>query len=477
MKKLILSLTFFCLLISSCAPTATVPPVAQTPVILATQTLTPSLTPSTTPSPTITPTRTITPLPTIPTFAPTFDTRTIVTATPAPAAMCPKEDLTLKADFYVPSVPTCLATDMCVLSGTNEEILKFLNAGGNINAVAAKLRTAANGKYRDYVVQDLTGDNNPDLMFIDFSVQKRLHIFYCSEGQYKQFSSERDPYGSDWTIWSPLVEDLNLDNIPEVVFFYGLGVSCCKIYTLEWDGTYFQDLSPTGSTGTQPIIKDTNNDGTIEIIGEELAPSYPIGLARTQTIIYAWNGKSFEPSKEEFTMPTFLIQAIYDGDNALTTGDLDKALSFFQMAIENKSLDSWTEARALYEMKKWEARFASNYTPEPTPLPDLTEYPRLAAYAYYRMVILHAYLGQMDAAQIQYNTLQQKFGSDPYARPYVEMATAFWNAYQTSNKMYDGCAAAIEFAAGHPDLLTPLGSDYHGAQSHIYVPADVCPFR
>ena len=39
------------------------------------------------------------------------------------------------------------------------------------------------------------------------------------------------------------------------------------------------------------------------------------------------------------------------------------------------------------------------------------------------------------------------------------------------------CAAAIGYAAAHPQILTPLGSDYHGAQSHRYVPADVCPFR
>jgi hypothetical protein len=43
--------------------------------------------------------------------------------------------------------------------------------------------------------------------------------------------------------------------------------------------------------------------------------------------------------------------------------------------------------------------------------------------------------------------------------------------------MYDGCAAAIQYAVEHPEILTPLGSDYHGAQSHTYVPADVCPFR
>jgi hypothetical protein len=76
-----------------------------------------------------------------------------------------------------------------------------------------------------------------------------------------------------------------------------------------------------------------------------------------------------------------------------------------------------------------------------------------------------------------YNTLQEKFGNNQYGRPYVEMATTFWNAYQSTHKMYDGCAAAIQYAAEHPDILTPLGSDYHGAQSHIYKPEDVCPFR
>ena len=83
----------------------------------------------------------------------------------------------------------------------------------------------------------------------------------------------------------------------------------------------------------------------------------------------------------------------------------------------------------------------------------------------------------MDAAQTQYNTLQSMFPEGNPGHPYAEMATGFWNTHQSSGKMYDGCAAAIEYAAEHPDILTVLESDYHGWQSHIYVPADVCPFR
>lgn len=92
-------------------------------------------------------------------------------------------------------------------------------------------------------------------------------------------------------------------------------------------------------------------------------------------------------------------------------------------------------------------------------------------------MLLHTVRGYESDAGTVYNTLQQKFGSDPDGRPYAEMASAFWDAYQSTHKMYDGCAAAIHYAAEHPEILIPLGSHYHGAQSHTYVPADVCPFR
>ena len=92
-------------------------------------------------------------------------------------------------------------------------------------------------------------------------------------------------------------------------------------------------------------------------------------------------------------------------------------------------------------------------------------------------MLLHLVQGNESEAITTYNTLLEIFGNDPHARPYVEMATAFWEVYQSTHKMYDGCAVAIQYAVEHPEILIPLGSDYHGAQSHIYVPEDVCPFR
>jgi hypothetical protein len=171
----------------------------------------------------------------------------------------------------------------------------------------------------------------------------------------------------------------------------------------------------------------------------------------------------------------YRFQAVEDADRATLLGEYDSALSLYQDVIFSDKLDSWSEERALQISARLEVWYG---TPTPTAFPeDKTEYPRLAAYAYYRMVILHTFLSEMEAAQVKYATLQEKFPTGSPGQPYVEMASAFWDAWQSTHKMYDGCAAAIGYAAAHPEILTPLGSDYHGQQSHIYVPADVCPFR
>ena len=439
------------------------------------QTSTPSSAPTKTQTP-VPPTSTVTPLPTIPTFTPTFDVSTIVTVTPAEKAECPKENPNLVPTFYVPSFPECFDKDMCVFSGTEQEIQEFLNKGGNIQLIISKLQPAMNRGHKELAYQDMTGDSIPDLMFIDFSMQERMHILYCSNGRYEVFTSEKDPYGSDLMAWKPIIHDVNHNNLPEVIFTQAIGVGCCKIFTLEWNGTTFHDLSPNGFTNVEPIIDDFDKNGVDEIIGGANTEVYPVGLNRFGTIVFGWNGSTYELVKETFPPPTFRVQAVYDGDWETLNKDFEKAFDSYQTVINDSRLVPWSDARNLYEFRNWESRGAIALT-EPTPLPDLTEYPRLAAYAYYRIMLLHLVQGQEAEAASTYQTLQETFGNDPYAAPYVKMASAFWEAYQSTKKMYDGCAAAIQFAVEHPEILIPLGSDYHGWQSHIYKPADVCPFR
>ena len=224
------------------------------------------------------------------------------------------------------------------------------------------------------------------------------------------------------------------------------------------------------------LIRDFHNELILDS-GVPVWETYYSGLPwRNKRTYYKWNGQNYVPYKREFTQPEFRFQAVQDGDLAFSQEEYDKALSLYQEAIFSDKLNGYSLEIRENLQAVWDAGFGTGPTPTPYPV-EIDEYPKLAAYAYYRIMLLHIGQEHESDASTVYNTLKQKFGSDPYGRPYVEMATAFWNAYQSTHKMYDGCAAAIQYAAEHPEILIPLGSDYHGWQAKIYKPEDVCPFR
>lgn len=479
MKQLVMGLLSGILFLTACGQVTPIPvgdTATPSPLPTATQTSIPSATP----------TASITPLPAIPTFTSTFDVSTIPTVTPAPKAECPEENPNLGPTFYIPIHPGCFDIDMCVFSGTDKEILEFLNNGGVIPSAITKLKTAIRGNYQEYAYKDVTNDGIYDLMFIDFSMFGTLHIFFCKNGKYQVFSSPITGAEFFYNNQKIIVQDLNLNNIPEVIFLQLYGNSL-YIHIFEWNGQTFQDLSPNLTTGNEITIEDVDYNGTKEILGTGITSlsgfyGYPyfgssdfnIPQLRLMTYVYSWDGTNFSYSSEKFEQSQYRFQAIQDGDYAVFLGENVQALSLYQDAIFNEKLEWWSRAQYKYLQTEY---YNSNATLPPLPIEDPTEYPRLAAYAYYRIMLIHFVRGYESDANTTYNTLQQKFGDDPYGNPYVEMATAFWEAYQSTHRIYDGCAAAIQYVVEHPEILTPLGSDYHGSQSHTYVPADVCPFR
>src|ERR1051325_6655827 len=127
MKQILIGLLGGILILTACGQAS---PVIQTPSIPVVDkaTATPSQIPSNTiaPTPSQTPTASITSLPTIPTFTPTFDVRTIVTVTPAPKAVCPKEDPSVIAKFATPY------SDGSHEMYSSSDILNYLNSGGTL---------------------------------------------------------------------------------------------------------------------------------------------------------------------------------------------------------------------------------------------------------------------------------------------------------------------------------------------------------
>jgi hypothetical protein len=472
MKELVIGLISFVWFLNACAPATQ----ARPPSVIS-NSATPSSIPTATQTslPTETPTPSITPLPTIPTFTPTFDVSTIITVTPAPKAECPKEDPSVVAKFATPDN-----------YGTYEiytpsEILDYLNSGG----VLDQLQDSGLGK-----IADITGDGLNEVVYKSLV---SYAFFGCKDGKYQDLFH----FAGDFDVSLEGTIDLNKNGIPELILYNIVHYGYFDISVFEWDGNKFQSLinierdssiDPTidwvSTTDYYLKLMDINGDGFKEIVAVYDVNKLCGGFGdfcdgtpkRKQTTTLGWNGQNYVVKQRNYAVAQYRFQAIQDGDTASSQKEYDKALSLYQEAIFSDKLKSYSPEIRENLRAQWDASFGTTPTPTPYPI-ALDEYPKLAAYANYRIMLLHVVQGNESDASTVYNTLQEKFGNDPYGRPYVEMATTFWDAYQSTHKMYDGCAAAIQYAVEHPEILIPLGSDYHGSQSKIYKPEDVCPFR
>jgi hypothetical protein len=457
LKQILVAICSGILVLTACAPEVPVPPISVTRE----PTEAPSSIPTnTSPSvPTTTPTASITPLPTIPTFTPTFDTLTVITVTPAPKAEClkttardnPNLDF-LGFQLAMPPLP----------EDTEKKVLEFLNqydASPLIKAVQNHWDSAS-----DYftAIQDFTNDGTPDLA-IGITA---FYIFGCRNGRYETLLEiETNQHLSPAAIIS--IEDNNHNGIPEITFLTDIDTHGGKYYQIyEWNGSKFANLIPSKdldfpeageiriSNSGELRFEDVSNDAMKELIVDSGIPIWDVYYSgfpwRNERIYYTWNGRQYEILKQEFSDPEFRFQAVQNGDFTASQKVFDKAEDFYQKVIFSETLRGYS--------------------------PEIRENLQ-KAYAYYRIMLLHLVQENEAEAETSYKTLQDKFGNDPYAQRYLEMATVFWDTYQSTHKMYDGCAVAIKYAAEHPEILVPLGSDFHGWQSHTYVPADVCPFR
>ncbi|HNE04609.1 MAG TPA: hypothetical protein PLT08_08835 [Anaerolineales bacterium] len=465
MKKFLSLFFAISLTLSACGTASTQPaPPAQTG------------TPTVTPTTTQTSTATITPLPTIPTITPTFDVSSIVTVTPANKEACLEENSSVVANFATPN------NDGNYELYTPSEILEYLNAGGSLS----HLRDSSLGD-----IVDVTGDGLNEIIYRygywEYS------ILGCKNNIYQSLLNFRGDFGVDLAE----VSDLNKNGILEIILYDVVHYGYVNIFIFEWNGSEFNSLIDIGKEyPTGPTIDrirttnyreflDTNNDELEEIIATYDANQLCGGFGdfcdgtpiRKKTTTLKWNGKNYVVDDMNYSLAQYRFQAIQDGDWQTGYGNYLEALTYYKAAIFDNKLDWWSLEREKHERYTYMSQYDPTPVASPLPNPDPAEYPSLAAYAYYRIILLHLVQGQEAEAASAYQTLQDTFGTDQYAAPYIEMTTAFWEAYQSTHKMYDGCAAAIQYAVEHPQILTPLGSDYHGWQSHIYVPADVCPFR
>jgi hypothetical protein len=169
-------------------------------------------------------------------------------------------------------------------------------------------------------------------------------------------------------------------------------------------------------------LQDINGDGLQELVVKQGIPIGSDGVPwRTETDICTWNGKSFVLTHTELGAAEYRFQAVQDGDRATSAGKFDRALGLYQQAIFDASLQGWSENRLLYEMERARERDSGQApSPQPTPIPDPAEYPNLAAYARYRILLLHVVRGYLTEAGTVYSALEERYPEGQVGHAYAE---------------------------------------------------------
>ncbi|MFZ6028708.1 MAG: hypothetical protein ACOYYS_13415 [Chloroflexota bacterium] len=441
------------------------------------QSLPPSISPTHTPFVTRTPTTTLSSYPRLSTN--TFDVSRMITRTPSSPAQCPVENSKISLD------ETAFSSDK-LYADIAPAVLEYLNAGGSTQVLVDYFESLPqwwNGK-RSYK-GDLTGDTVPEMIT---SSDHFFYIFGCHRGKYEILLSF-DPYDHPTVIHT--IADMNLDGVSEVVVYSigCLGDKCSWTNVYGWNGAEFlslfskdADFDTSCSNMPTPFnvtVEDVDQNGTLEVILNGGIPWWGEGILwRGETRICMWNRHVFSLYKTLFSTPQYRFQAVQDGDRAALAGDYEQELNFYQQVIFNDELDFWSPERRVYEYGLLTAHYADPTSiPLPFPTPDPNEYPHLAAYAYYRMMLLHVIMGNSLEAQKTYETFIDAFAIDTPGYTYVEIGVAFWNEYKISQNIERSCSRAISIATANTEILSYLGGPGHGAQSIFYKPEHICPFE
>lgn len=445
---------------------------------------------------------TLTPSPT-----PPFDISAAITSTPSAPEKCPlpgkAADLsTLNRDTEEPSFS---------FKRFETKTLDYLNQGGSPSDLIVRLRQQWDS-YEIFgnndAIADLTGDGVPEIVIMPAS---ETYILGCQDGKYQILFKYFDEAVSINGIGTQLVaiQDMNLNGIPEFVFASfgcgGMGTGqCLDVYVYEWNGKNFTTRIPIWEgyeVGASiyggrladyfpgVTIKDVDNNGTKELIITGGIPNswysehFYHAPWRDQTDIYKWNGENFVHNKTTFSSPIYRYQAIQDGDRQMQNHEYDQALKSYQEAIFSDKLLGWSQAHKdrekLMHDFTWDFEEKLKLTPTPSiPPDDPKEYPNLAAYGRYRIMLLHILQGNMNEARIVYETLQEKFPEGSEGHIFAQVAKAFWEEYNASQSVSAACQAAIHIADENQGVLEFLGSDYGNVeQDLLYKPEDVCPFQ
>jgi hypothetical protein len=421
---------------------------------------------------------------------PSFSTSTKGSATQVPSGQCPKEDPNFEFDVDK-------AWESTAPGEQNQHfakyVLDFLNAGGTAQSILVAFERQ-NSEHIDtyFRADDITGDHVPEIIF---SYGIWLDVFTCKGTKYELTFTDTYESELDGVIIID-VTDINRDGLAEVIVSFDgcMGNRCPTLRVQEWNGKDFQNLiaNPTSGDGCSflPVapfevkIQDIDNNNTKEIILSNNSNPWPdVDFPyRKETRICMWNGQNIVVYKSEFDAPYYRFQAVQDGDKATLAGDYNKALGFYQRTINDQELQWFTQDRKQHDFWVYHSKYFPSFQ-EPTPtaspsmLQDPNEYSNLAAYAYYRIMLLYILQNDIEKAESTFSTLQSNFPPGNPGNYFTQVASIFWLEYQPLMNVRASCLKVIGYAQTHPLPTEYLGDWDHGVQSIHYTPESLCPFK
>ena len=369
-------------------------------------------------------------------------------------------------------------------------ILDLLNSGGIEQLMS-------HYKQGNMTYKDVTNDQVKELIISGLYPRPSLFVFGCKDGQFIDLL--KIPPGEEGNPEVLAIKDMNKDGKLELVIDMLACRYCKGAQIYEWNGEsfdslvkswYFDDIVTNSiqfndiadfAGSTDISIADIDHDGFDELVLDGGTPS---GLAamsgwegpwRKQKMIYKWNGQAYVWFSQLYYPPKFRFEAIQDGDIQTARGDYDDAIKSYQAAIFETDLKSW-------DFDIWHNLVVENDEKRIFGYPDLKtmpfnqkEYQQLSSYARYRMFLIYLKREWMSDARTIFTTMQEKFPQGDPGYPYLQMATIFWEEYQSSHDLNQSCSKVIEFIKENKDTLDPLNSG--SLWEKTYYPEDVCPYR
>lgn len=235
-------------------------------------------------------------------------------------------------------------------------ITDYLNAGGGVDELEHQIEELALliQETPAVIEDDFNGDGYFDLVISIllpsedvFPFSGQSHIFLCQDNAYSLVYSTPETSQPGLPRFYA-IEDLSGDEVPDII----LGMESCGAHTcftsiqaVIWTGSTLENrLQGSSDDLPSPSVEINQDPAEIIVTGEGVAS---IGAGPNRRVQRQWHWdedlQSFVPSEDVYLPSSFRIHVLYDADQALLNGDLTAAAEGYSHVQEDDALLDWVD--------------------------------------------------------------------------------------------------------------------------------------